>query len=185
MGRRTIVISLREILVFLFILILISGVTLLVNSAKIDLEPSLNINGSQVLFEEKQNPFFKYEIIKYHSRINITEFNSSPEFRDIGMNVDRNNLYLGKIPKGSKSRKTINLTNRQDKAYELRFYIFGNISELVNIKRKLTLQPGENLEHQFIAETDLSTETGMYYGEVDVVTLIPKNFIGKILKKVI
>jgi len=181
--RKTIVINLK-ILILLALLIVVILSIFSVNNLKLDLKPSNNLNESSRIFDQQENMFFRYEIIRYASRVNITEPSQNKSIKELGMNVDPTNLYLGRIPKGSASEKTLNLTNNLNEDYEMNFFVFGNISKLIKLKKEIIIKPGENIEYLIAAETDLTTPIGMYTGEIDVVTIIPKNSLAKIIQKV-
>ncbi|MBD3155703.1 MAG: hypothetical protein GF368_03540 [Candidatus Aenigmarchaeota archaeon] len=181
--KRVLVINLKKTILILS-LTLVVILFLIQMTSRLDIEPSEKLNGSTNIFEQRENYFFSYEIIRYHSRVNISEITNITT-RDIGINADKTNLHLGRIPRGSSSKKTINLTNNQGRPYRIKFLVFGNISELIRLEDSIVIKPGENVEYSVIAETAESTPIGMYSGEIDLVIVKPKNFISKAIQWVI
>ena len=180
--RKVVVISLKGFLVIIFIALILASI-LFFNSIKLKIKPINGLNESSRVFEKKENALFKYEIIRYGSQVKITEPNLTLE--NVGVNVDRTNLYIGEIPKGSSGKKFLNLTNNLNEPFTLRFFVFGNISQLVKLDKELTIMPRENIEYPIVANSDLLTTLGIYSGEIDIVTLISKNRLAKILEKVV
>lgn len=182
--RKTITIDLKKIILLILIIIVISLIIFIKNTIKLKLEPSDSLNESVRIFEQRENKLFRYEIIRYATRLNVTEFPHNKTTKEMGMNLDPTNLYLGRIPISSSSEKTLNLTNNLNESYKMNFFVFGNISKLIKLEKEITIKPGQNIEYLIIAKTDLRTPIGMYTGEIDIVTIIPKNLLGKILQKV-
>jgi hypothetical protein len=178
--RKTIVINLKKTLIGLFVIIVL-GLFLFQVSLRLNLQPSPELNGSTPIFEQKENYMFEFEILRYHSRVNVTQVTNT-SIQDVGINADRTNLHMGRIPRGSSSVKRLNLTNNQEESYSIKFYVFGNVSELMEWNKSLVINPGENIEYPIIAETGDQTPLGMYYGEVDVVIVKPKNSLAKALQ---
>ncbi len=181
--KKTIIINLK-ILLSLISIITIILLIFLINNLKLRLKSSITLNGTTRIFEQKENILFRYEIIRYATRLNVTEFSHNKTTKELGMNLDPTNLYLGRIPISSSSEKTLNLTNNLNESYKMNFFVFGNISKLIKLEKEIIIKPGENIEYLIIAKTDLTTPAGMYTGEIDIVTIIPKNLLGKILQKV-
>ena len=178
--RKTIVVNLKKTLIGLFVIIVLALFFLQI-SFRLNLQPSPELNGSTPIFEQKENYMFEFEILRYHSRVNVTPITNT-SIQDVGINADRTNLHMGRIPRGSSSVKRLNLTNNQEEPYKIRFFVFGNVSELIRLNKSLVINPGENIEYPIIAETNDQTPLGMYYGEVDVVIVKPKNNLAKSLQ---
>jgi len=175
----------KIIIILLLVLISFSLLDFISRNSRLDLKPSANLSENVSSFEQKENLFFRYEIIRYPSSINVTDFNPNETKTYVGMSGDRTNFNFGFIPRSSSSRKSLNLTNNQVKSYQMKFFVFGNISELVKLGRSLVLKPGENVEVPVRAQTNLGTPIGIYTGEVDVVTVLPKNSLSRIIQMVV
>ena len=60
-DRKTIVVTPRKmVIIFIILLLLGLGLFLFINSLKVKIEPSSELNGSNLLFEQQENYFFKY-----------------------------------------------------------------------------------------------------------------------------
>jgi len=126
-------------------------------------------------FETHSDLFFNYEIIRYPSRVEVSEVISSQEKLTLGVVVDPWNLNFGIIPAGKNfATRFIDLANLREKDAKVSFKVYGNISPLVNFtKNDFILKPNESatIEVKFYAE---SAKIGNYSGEIDVIVQRPK-----------
>ena len=180
--RRTIVISLRTI-IFLFVIVgIFVFLSILYTSSMPKLKQAEKIEN--MTFEKKENLFFTHEIIRYYSKVEVTRFEANTTNRGLGVNVDQNYIGFGNIYQSSSSKKTIQLNNTKTNAYKIRFFAFGNISELIQFeKNDFLIKPGEGIGASVDVMTNMGTGVGNYTGEIDVVISIPKNWISKIFQR--
>lgn len=138
---------------------------------------------SNQTFERSEDTFFKYEILKYPTDVEIIK----PEPRkqtSIGIVVDPYNLRFGRIPTGGNSvNRYVVLVNLQEKKAKVEFNVFGDISPMVSFSdNNFLLNAYENVTVTVLLSTTETTPPGNYSGEIDVVTKRPKyDFLYQIL----
>ena len=130
---------------------------------------------------DDQNMFFIYKKFRYTS--NVTIVHAVSEIA-IGVSTDKDNLNFGIVPTGgSYSTRFIDITNEEDLPVKVVLESFGDILPLVEIKNPIyILQPGDSVKVEVILKTTNETETGNYYGGIEILTVMPKNsFIAPFL----
>jgi hypothetical protein len=119
--------------------------------------------------------FFKYEITRYPSSVEIVPVESSQQKILVGLSADPWNLNFGIIPVGKNfGKRFINLVNLKEKDAKIVLKVDGNISKFVKFsKNNFILHPNENvtIEVTFYAE---GASVGNYTGVISVIVQRPK-----------
>ena len=121
--------------------------------------------------EGSENPFFIYETVRYPSSVEILEKNQNRTGIFVGITGEPWNLNFGVLPRGIDERKFINLANHKEEIYKVEVIAYGNISPMISFdKNNFILHPNEEKKVEVFLNTSLSTKTGNFTGEIDVVS---------------
>ncbi len=124
--------------------------------------------------------FFKYEIIRYPSSVEIMAIENINQTAVLGFVTDSWNLNFGIIPgNGSYVTRTVELTNKEDVDNRISIVAYGDIAPLVEFSRNdFILKPKEKVSIEIILYSR-NSEPGNYSGEIDVLSKKPiYNFLS-------
>jgi len=136
---------------------------------------------TNMTIERTENPFFFYEIIKYPSNVEIIPPEPSTSYR-VGITGDPWNVNFGVFQPGINGKRFLNVANYKEQEYHVKVICHGNISPMISFSEDdFILYKGEEKKITVFLNTSLSTESGNYTGEIDIIsenTKIP--LIGRI-----
>jgi len=114
--------------------------------------------------------FFKYEILKYPSSVEILALESINESTVLGFVTEPWNLDFGIIPgNGSFVTRNIEIANPGEKNNKIILKAYGNISPLVVFSRNnFILKPKEKVSIDIFLYSK-NSDPGNYSGEIDVI----------------
>ena len=127
-------------------------------------------------FENSTDLFFYYGITKYPTNVEITEPEPQESNLLIGISVDLWDLSFGIIPSGGNfGKRSLILTNTQNRDAKVNLKIYGNISPMVNFsKNNFILHTNETVTIDVFCRTIDTTLEGNYTGEIDIIVKYPK-----------
>ena len=124
--------------------------------------------------------FYKYEILRYPTNVEIMPIENVNENVVLGFVTDPWNINFGIIPgNGSYATRTIEISNKEEVVNEITLKVYGNISPLVVFsKNEFALNPGEKSSIEiFLYKKD--SQPGNYSGEIDILSKKPiYNFLS-------
>ena len=131
--------------------------------------------------DRSENPLFFYETIKYPNNVEIIPKESTSA--RVGIVGDPWNLNFGIFQPGINGKRFLNLANYKEQPYHVKLISYGNISPMISFsENNFILYKGDEKKITVFLNSSLSTESGNYTGEIDIIsesTNIP--FLGKIL----
>lgn len=124
--------------------------------------------------------FYKYEILRYPTNVEIMPIENVNENVVLGFVTDPWNINFGIIPgNGSYATRTIEISNKEEVVNEITLKVYGNISPLVVFsKNEFALNPGEKSSIEIFLYTK-DSQPGNYSGEIDILSKKPiYNFLS-------
>ena len=124
---------------------------------------------SAVLIKEyRKGLFFEYQVFRYPSNFSVP----SGKNVSVGIVTDPWNLNFGRIPKGFRVRRFVDLYNSNTAPIKMTVKVHGNISKFVRAcPETRTIKPRESVRIEFSVQPG---EEGTYVGEIDIVLIKPK-----------
>ena len=126
-------------------------------------------------FVSYSNLFFKYEITRYPTSVEVVPVKPHEEELSLGLSADPWNLNFGIVPEGKNfGKRFVDLVNLKEKDVKVILRVYGNISDFVKFsKNDFILHPKENVtvEVGFYAE---GASVGNYTGVIDIVIQKPR-----------
>jgi len=120
--------------------------------------------------EKTEDLLFVYETVKYPSNVEIIKLRNKSNIT-VGITGDPWNLNFGFVPIGIESRRFINLANYKEENYRTEIRVYGNISSMISFDRNnIILHKGDELKVTVLLNSTLSTRTGNFTGEIDIVS---------------
>jgi hypothetical protein len=120
--------------------------------------------------EKTEDLFFIYETVMYPSNVKIIKLENKSNIT-VGITGDPWNLNFGVVPIGVDSRRFINLANYKEKNYKVEMHAYGNISHMISFdKNNIILHKGDELKITALLNSTLSTGTGNFTGEIDIIS---------------
>jgi hypothetical protein len=154
----------------LFLLVLVAAIVILLFAAN----PERAEFVKNMTSETYNDIFFTYQVTRYESGAEVS--NRSGGSTVVGITVDPWNLKFGIIPTGGSSgRRSMVLSNLQEKAGRVEMQAYGNITPMIEFeKNNFMLQKNESVKIEITFKTAASTAPGNYTGEIDVVIKKPR-----------
>jgi hypothetical protein len=130
------------------------------------IQTSKKIPASKLEFETKDFLIFSEEITRYPSKMEVLE-----NLTKIGVSTDVDKIDFGRIAKGMKVRKLINVYNKNP--FKVKVYIkpYGNISYVINTTENFILN---SFEGRNVTIEAIGKEVGNFSGEISVIVRKPK-----------
>ncbi len=114
--------------------------------------------------------FFTYQVTRYQSDAEVSNNQTV-----VGITIDPWNLNFGIISSGGGGRRSIVLSNMQEKASRVDMQAYGNITPMVEFKKNnFVLHSNENVTVEIRFRAANNTAVGNYTGEIDVVIRKPR-----------
>jgi hypothetical protein len=156
----------KKIMIILLIILLFFLISL------IFYEPKVKTNFVKNLTVEKtEDLFFVYETVMYPSNVEIIKLGKDRSNISVGITGEPWNLNFGFVPIGVESRRFINLANYKEEKYKVEIQAYGNISPIISFdKNNFVLNKGDELKITVLLNSTLSTKTGNFTGEIDIVS---------------
>jgi len=92
----------------------------------------------------------------------------------IGLNVENDKLYFGKVPQGEQSTRYIQVRNNLTRTTSVIFSTSGPAAQFISVPENgYVLQPGEERVFLVQAQTKQATPTGNYTGKLVIAWYLP------------
>ncbi len=159
------------------VLIISIGVLLFFTIYLLNYIPHPNEFVTNITFEKYSNILYEYEIMKYPSKVEVTQVGANKRL-GIGFVVDTWNLNFGSVPAGGSSTRFMDLSNIGEREAKIIFRAYGNITPFVGFsKNNFILYPKDNITIKITFSSQSDTK-GNYTGEIDRIIKMPKyNFL--------
>jgi len=166
--KMTLQLAFRAILLIISILVVVFLMFSLIEYVPMPREYVMNMT-----YKEYANVLYKYEIMMYPSRAEVTYVGPEQERIGVGVVTDPWNLNFGSVPMGGSYSRYVDLTNIGEKDAKVIFRVYGNITPFVGFsKDNFILHPKESISVKITFKS--SDEVGNYTGRIDRIVKIPK-----------
>ncbi len=131
---------------------------------------------NNMTFENSTDLFFYYGTTKYPASVQVRNVKPEDSSIVIGLSVDPWYLGFGIIPSGGNfGKRSLILTNTQDRDTKVNFRVYGNISQMVSFsKDNFVLHSSDSITINVFCRTTGTTPEGNYTGEIDIIVKYPK-----------